>query len=274
MLLLRASVRRCLPSVSMVSTGRPTFLRSLADGPSSGKSANLASTPSPASSASSPSSGDTVSSPARKSNPLTDVFSKPTPSKTNLSSLLANLYSKKPTSDANYLGSFAPQDQRKQRENSKNMPAGRANADALAMGSDREPDHYVLHILANKNNTMATLTNEQGKILVQASAGQLKLRKAARGTSDAGYQTVAYLTEKVLALPFEKQGNEKPKQYHEKDLKQIVTQDGIHMRFKGFGPGRDQAFRAVMAAGWKVNRLIDNTPVAHAGCRPRKRRRL
>ncbi|KAI8825838.1 uncharacterized protein EV422DRAFT_491556, partial [Fimicolochytrium jonesii] len=116
----------------------------------------------------------------------------------------------------------------------------------------------ILHILANRNNTHATFTNPKGLILATATAGNLGLRKAARGTSDAGYQTVAHLAEK---------------KYHGVDLKR-ATEEGIHMKFSGFGPGRDQAFRAIVAAGWKINMITDVTPFAHGGCRPRKKRRL
>ncbi|KAH9265474.1 hypothetical protein BASA84_001612 [Batrachochytrium salamandrivorans] len=78
---------------------------------------------------------------------------------------------------------------------------------------------------------------------------------AARGTSDAGYQAVLALTEKV------KERN-------------IPISDGVHLRISGFGPGREQAFRAVRAAGWSLVRITDFTPYRHAGCRPKKKRRL
>ncbi|KAJ1337014.1 hypothetical protein BSLG_006774 [Batrachochytrium salamandrivorans] len=114
---------------------------------------------------------------------------------------------------------------------------------------------HILHITANRNNTIATFTDDAGKTLCWASAGTCGLKKAARGTSDAGYQAVLALTEKV------KERN-------------IPISDGVHLRISGFGPGREQAFRAVRAAGWSLVRITDFTPYRHAGCRPKKKRRL
>lgn len=39
-----------------------------------------------------------------------------------------------------------------------------------------------------------------------------------------------------------------------------------------FGPGRDQAFKAIRASGWKIVRITDTTPLRFGGCRPRKKR--
>ncbi|KAJ3180670.1 hypothetical protein HDU87_001783 [Geranomyces variabilis] len=186
---------------------------------------------------------------------------------------------------SSFLGSYALRDEGAERRFAADNIDGRSARGTGASGArfrtpyptDPLPQAnqcFTLHIAANKNNTIATFTNTQGEILVTASAGNLKLKKAARGTSDAGYMTVAHLTEKALALPKEKRGNEGPKRYHSVDIHREVTYTGVHLKFKGFGPGRDQAFRAVMAAGWKVLRVSDCTPVRHAGCRPRKKRRL
>ncbi|KAJ3164810.1 hypothetical protein HDU88_005022 [Geranomyces variabilis] len=186
---------------------------------------------------------------------------------------------------SSFLGSYALRDEGAERrfaaDNINGRPArgtgGTADRFRTPYPTDPLPQAnqcFTLHIAANKNNTIATFTNAQGEILVTASAGNLKLKKAARGTSDAGYMTVAHLTEKALALPKENRGNEGPKRYHAVDIHREVTYTGVHLKFKGFGPGRDQAFRAVMAAGWKVLRVSDCTPVRHAGCRPRKKRRL
>ena len=46
--------------------------------------------------------------------------------------------------------------------------------------------------------------------------------------------------------------------------------------FKGSraGQGRESAVRAIQAAGIRVTMITDTTPLAHNGCRPRKRRRV
>ena len=43
---------------------------------------------------------------------------------------------------------------------------------------------------------------------------------------------------------------------------------------KGPGSGREAAVRAIDAAGIKVTRIQDLTPMPHNGCRPPKRRRV
>ncbi|KAL2918219.1 28S ribosomal protein S11, mitochondrial [Polyrhizophydium stewartii] len=119
----------------------------------------------------------------------------------------------------------------------------------------RTKSPHVVHITASRNNTICTLTKSNGDTLCASSAGMCGLKKAARGTSDAGYQAVLALTEKA------KQKN-------------IEMPFGVHLRLAGFGPGREQAFRAMRAAGWRIVRISDYTSYRHAGCRPRKKRSL
>ncbi|TPX66157.1 hypothetical protein SpCBS45565_g04636 [Spizellomyces sp. 'palustris'] len=135
-------------------------------------------------------------------------------------------------------------------------------------------NHYIVHVTANRNNTVCVLTNPEGHVFTWSSAGRLKLRKAARGTPDAGYQTVIHLTELASNLPAEKKASDKQKVYHGVNIQTEVMEKGIHLKLQGFGPGRDQAFRAILAAGWRITRVTDVTKVRHAGCRPPKRRRL
>ena len=116
---------------------------------------------------------------------------------------------------------------------------------------------HILHVNATRNNTICTLTDYQGsqvnlgKTITWTSAGTIGLKKAKRGSSDAGYMACLSLLEKVKTIPF-----------------------GLHLKLKGFGPGREQAFRAVRAHGWQIVRISDVTPYRHAGDRPRKKRRL
>ena len=123
-----------------------------------------------------------------------------------------------------------------------------------AGNSPRDNPPYTVHVTCNRNNTIATLTTGEGRVLCWASAGTIGLKKANRGTSDAGYQTMVSLADKTVKL---------------KNMS-----DGIHLRMNGFGPGRSQIFRAIKAIGWNVMRISDYTPYRHAGCRPRKMRRL
>ncbi|KAJ3038320.1 hypothetical protein HDV00_000831 [Rhizophlyctis rosea] len=131
--------------------------------------------------------------------------------------------------------------------------------------SDHLP--YMVHINAGRNNTLAVLTAPDGKVITTSSAGIAGLRKSARGTTDAGYQAVHMLTERVAA---KKDGI---KGYSAAEIEAGV-QRGVHLALKGFGPGREQALRAIMAAGWSVSRVTDRTGIKHGGNRARKPRRL
>ena len=46
------------------------------------------------------------------------------------------------------------------------------------------------------------------------------------------------------------------------------------VKIKGPGGGREAAVRALQAAGLKVTKIMDVTPIPHNGCRPPKKRRV
>ena len=48
----------------------------------------------------------------------------------------------------------------------------------------------------------------------------------------------------------------------------------IIVKIKGPGGGREAAIRGLQAAGLKVTKIIDITPIPHNGCRPSKKRRV
>ena len=48
----------------------------------------------------------------------------------------------------------------------------------------------------------------------------------------------------------------------------------IEVKIKGPGGGREAAVRALQAAGLKVTKIMDVTPIPHNGCRPPKKRRV
>lgn len=114
---------------------------------------------------------------------------------------------------------------------------------------------HRLHIKATFNNTILTLTSPKGQVLAATSGGTAGFKKAARSGYEAAHQAALQLITKV----------------QEKNL-QIQT---FHVIFKGFGPGRDAAFKAFVAAyGNSCKQLTDATPIPFGGCRPKKARRL
>ncbi|KAJ3349968.1 hypothetical protein HDU83_000177 [Entophlyctis luteolus] len=117
---------------------------------------------------------------------------------------------------------------------------------------------HIVHVKSSRNNTIATVTDGNGNALAWASAGTIGLKKSHRGSSDAGYQAVLQLKEKLDA----------------KRVDLMTGDNRVELRLNGYGPGREMAFRATRAMGWNLRRVTDVTPIRHAGCRPKRKRRL
>ncbi len=58
----------------------------------------------------------------------------------------------------------------------------------------------------------------------------------------------------------------------------IVAQEfgmkNLDVFIKGPGPGRESAVRSLNNLGFKINNIVDVTPIPHNGCRPPKKRRV
>ena len=116
-------------------------------------------------------------------------------------------------------------------------------------------EFHQLHINATPNNTILTLTRPNGSPLITTSGGSAGFKKAARSGYEAAHQAAVQLLEK-------------------KQAKNLQVSH-IHVILKGFGAGREAAFKALISGDkWNVKRLTDATPVPFGGCRPKKARRL
>ncbi|KAF9316321.1 hypothetical protein BG000_002276 [Podila horticola] len=121
--------------------------------------------------------------------------------------------------------------------------------------SEPQTASHNLHIHASMNNTILTLTDSAGDPITTQSAGSAGFKKSARSGPEAGYQAMLKLIEKV----------------EEKNVNIL----SLHVLMKGFGPGRDSAFKAIRAkTNWDIKRISDTTPIPFNGCRPPKARRL
>ncbi|HOB36602.1 MAG TPA: 30S ribosomal protein S11 [Candidatus Avimonas sp.] len=110
----------------------------------------------------------------------------------------------------------------------------------------------MVHIRSTFNNTIVTITDQQGNAISWASAGELGFRGSRKSTPFAA-QSAAETAAKAAM---------------EHGLKYV------EVYVKGPGAGREAAIRALQAAGLEVNMIKDVTPVPHNGCRPPKRRRV
>lgn len=108
------------------------------------------------------------------------------------------------------------------------------------------------YIKASYNNTIVTLTDQNGNVLCWATAGANGFKGPKKATPYAAQVIV-------------KDAVEKSKPYGLKSVQVIV---------KGVGPGRDSAVRSLNANGLNVVSITDMTPIPHNGCRPRKPRRV
>lgn len=109
----------------------------------------------------------------------------------------------------------------------------------------------VAHIHSTFNNTIVTITDEQGNAIAWSSSGVLGYKGAKKSTPFAA-QSCAEAAAKVAV----DQG--------------IKTVD---VDVKGPGAGRESAIRALSQAGLVITSITDSTPIPHNGCRPPKRRR-
>lgn len=112
--------------------------------------------------------------------------------------------------------------------------------------------HGVCHIQASFNNTIVTFTDPRGKALCWASAGGLGFRGSKKSTPFAA-QTAS------------------------QEAAQKAVEHGMtscDVKVKGPGAGRENAVRALIAAGIKITSVADVSPMPHNGCRAPKRRRV
>ena len=110
----------------------------------------------------------------------------------------------------------------------------------------------VVHILATFNNTVISITDKKGNVIVWATPGTVGFVGSKRSTPFA-----AQIAAESAA----------------KKAKELGMQE-VDIRVKGPGSGRDSAIRAIQAAGLTIKTIKDVTPMPHNGCRPPKRRRV
>jgi small subunit ribosomal protein S11 len=110
----------------------------------------------------------------------------------------------------------------------------------------------VAHINATFNNTLITISDEQGNTISWATAGM------------AGFKGSRKSTPYAAQIAAEDAGK-RAAEHGVKNVSVIV---------KGPGSGRETALRALQSVGFNVTSVRDVTPVPHNGCRPPKRRRV
>lgn len=109
-----------------------------------------------------------------------------------------------------------------------------------------------VYITATFNNTLVTITNDQGEVIAWSSAGAAGFKGTRKSTPYAATVAVEQAAKKAVL-----QG-----------LKMV------EVYVKGPGSGRDSALRAIKSAGLSISLIADVTPIPHNGPRAKKKRRV
>src|SRR5574344_6676 len=109
------------------------------------------------------------------------------------------------------------------------------------------------YINATYNNTMISLTDNNGDVISWASAGVAGFKGAKKATP--------YASQIITKIACQK-------------AKEEYGLEEVSVFVSGVGTGREAAIRALNANGLNVTAIKDTTSVPHNGCRPKKPRRV
>ena len=110
----------------------------------------------------------------------------------------------------------------------------------------------VAHIKSSFNNTIVSITDQEGNVLSWASAGNVGFKGSRKSTPFAAQMAAEQAARRAMEHGVRK----------------------VDVVVKGPGSGREAAIRSLQATGLEVGSIQDVTPQAHNGCRPPKRRRV
>ena len=129
---------------------------------------------------------------------------------------------------------MAEENKRVKRRNKKNISSG------------------IAHVNSTFNNTMITISDENGNTISWSSAGLMGFKGSRKSTPYAAQVAADSAASKALEYGMET----------------------LSVEVKGPGSGRETALRALQARGFKILSIKDTTPMPHNGTRPPKKRRV
>lgn len=132
------------------------------------------------------------------------------------------------------------------------MAKGKKTSKTRRKKVKRNIDKGQAHIRSTFNNTIISISDDQGNVIAWSSSGKVGYEGSRKST------------------PFAAQiaAEEAAQQAMEQGVKEV------EIYVKGPGSGRESAIRSLQAAGLNVSLIKDVTPIPHNGCRPPKRRRV
>ena len=129
---------------------------------------------------------------------------------------------------------MAEENKRVKRRNKKNISSG------------------IAHVNSTFNNTMITISDENGNTISWSSAGLMGFKGSRKSTPYAAQMATEDAGTKAL----------------EHGVKTL------RVEIQGPGSGRESALRALQSTGFTITSIKDVTSIPHNGCRPPKRRRV
>jgi small subunit ribosomal protein S11 len=109
-----------------------------------------------------------------------------------------------------------------------------------------------VYVQATFNNTIISITDEQGNVIAWGSSGMAGFKGSRKSTPFAATTAMDQVTARAKESGLQK----------------------VAIYVNGPGSGRDAAIRAFKNANIEVTSITDTTSQPHNGCRPRKRRRV
>lgn len=116
----------------------------------------------------------------------------------------------------------------------------------------RKVDNVIAHVKSTFNNTLVSITDMSGDVLIRGSAGQLGFKGTRKGTPFAATQVASNVGRELRTMGVR----------------------SAEVSMQGPGSGKDSVVRGLQAAGLNITMLRDVTPIPHNGPRPKKRRRV
>ena len=110
----------------------------------------------------------------------------------------------------------------------------------------------VAHVNSTFNNTMITISDDNGNTISWSSAGLMGFKGSRKSTPYAAQMAAEDAGTKAL----------------EHGVKTL------RVEIQGPGSGRESALRTLQSSGFTITSIKDVTSIPHNGCRPPKRRRV
>lgn len=108
-----------------------------------------------------------------------------------------------------------------------------------------------IFITATFNNTLISITDDTGNVIVWGSTGAAGFKGSRKSTPFAATTAVDNAIKKAKDLGLSQ----------------------VEVYIKGPGSGRDAALGVIRSSGLRVLKIADITPIPHNGCRAKKKRR-